>query len=1159
MQGLEDRRMLSFGPVGAEFRVNTITANTQRFSSAGMDADGDFVVVWQSEGQDGDGAGIFAQMYSAAGAPLGGELHVNTTTADDQAHPSVAMDPNGDFVVAWQSYAQDGFAYGVFARRFNALGVPQGAEFQVNTFTDDWQHEPAVAMDDAGNFVVVWQSYFQDGDGYGVYAQRYNAAGATQGGEFRVNVVTADWQRKPSVAMDSLGNFAVAWESNLQDGSGYGIFARRYNSAGVPQSGEFPVNTITNDFQIEPSIAMDDTGDFVVAWENIDTNAGLYEIRGQRYDAAGAPQGGEFLANTLTPGYQTSASVAMDSDGDFVIAWDSLGQDGSVYGVYAQKFSAAGVKQGGELQANTFTAGQQRFPSVAIDQDGDAVIAWQSDVQDGSAYGIYAKRFIETVKVLDDGEPGFSTAGNWVFFTDTGVGYKDDVRYAYGEPGSSDVAEWSLSVAAPGKYRVSATWFVNPDYFYLNSETATFFVSDDGVARGAHVYNPQVPPEDLNADGATWDDLGIFDITSNTVLVQLTTAGANGYVVADAIRIERVGDLAPTAEIQVSEGGFDIPDNTGSVDFGVVEFNDSPEKAFTISNVGAVVLNLGLPVLPVGFLLVSPPTQSLAPGENTTFVVRLDGTQPGSYAGEVSFTTEDSDENPFNFTISGEVLATQIRDNGEPAYVDASDWETSEIGLGRDGDYRYLVDTTGDDSATWTFDVTPGRYSIAATWYVNPSYNYLFAGSATFSVSDSGIARGTSVVSQQNAPGDFNDAGSDWANLGVFDITSTSLAVQLLSAGANGILVADGIRIQRIGDLVNAPEIQVTEGTQNIPDGTGSVAFGTIEFNGLAEKTFTISNVGTQPLTLTSPIVLPVGFILVSPPSQSVLGPGESTFFVVALAATQPGTYSGPVSFGTDDADENPFNFTLSGQVQATQIRDDGGPGYSDDSDWQSPGNGLGHDGDYRYLLDTTGDDLATWTFNVIPGQYRISATWYVNPSYDYLFASSATFTVYDGGISGGQAVINQQDAPNDFNADGSDWEDLGVFNISNAALVVELMSAGANGILVADAIRIIRVGDLPAFSGNAQADGGAGQSTSGNSPQLGSQPASPLRQDPPSADAVETALASVFPQEDVDDVAIVLAEDRAAAEFSDDGADLPAADPSNDSEAIDLALAEWV
>ena len=73
--------------------------------------------------------------------------------------------------------------------------------------------------------MITWLSKGQDGSDYGVYAQRYNAAGVAQGTEFQVNTYTTNYQLNSSVAMDSDGDFVIAWESSSQDGSTNGIFA----------------------------------------------------------------------------------------------------------------------------------------------------------------------------------------------------------------------------------------------------------------------------------------------------------------------------------------------------------------------------------------------------------------------------------------------------------------------------------------------------------------------------------------------------------------------------------------------------------------------------------------------------------------------------------------------------------------------------------------------------------------------------------------------------------------------------------------------------------------------------------------------------------------------------------------------------------------------
>ena len=122
--------------------------------------------------------------------PSGSEFQVNSYTTNLQTSPAPASDGSGNFVVLWQSNGQDGSALGVFGQRFNATGDAQGSEFQVNSYTTSFQFGPSVASDANGDFVVVWSSGYQDGDQRGVLAQRFNASGVPQASEFRINSYT---------------------------------------------------------------------------------------------------------------------------------------------------------------------------------------------------------------------------------------------------------------------------------------------------------------------------------------------------------------------------------------------------------------------------------------------------------------------------------------------------------------------------------------------------------------------------------------------------------------------------------------------------------------------------------------------------------------------------------------------------------------------------------------------------------------------------------------------------------------------------------------------------------------------------------------------------------------------------------------------------------
>ena len=119
----------------------------------------------------------------------------------------------GDFVVAWESNCQDGSDYGVFARRFNATGVPQASEFQVNAYTATTRAiRPSASTARATS---SWRGPASAGWlGDGVFARRFNAAGTPQASEFRVNSHTLELSElSRRGAWMTGGDFVVAWQS----------------------------------------------------------------------------------------------------------------------------------------------------------------------------------------------------------------------------------------------------------------------------------------------------------------------------------------------------------------------------------------------------------------------------------------------------------------------------------------------------------------------------------------------------------------------------------------------------------------------------------------------------------------------------------------------------------------------------------------------------------------------------------------------------------------------------------------------------------------------------------------------------------------------------------------------------------------------------------
>jgi hypothetical protein len=214
---------------GPEFRVNSDTAADYYEGGPRVtrDATGRFTVVWSNHyyGTDSFGA-VVGQRFEAAGVRLGPQFLVNTYTTYIQSGPTAASDPAGNVVVVWNSEGQDGDWEGTFGQRFDASGARLGPEFPVNTYTTQYQVLPTAAVAPDGSFLVAFrQANFGPSPEMDVRARRFTASGVPEGPDFLVNTYTPGYQGDALVAATGAGAFVVAW-SSAHDGSGWGVFAR---------------------------------------------------------------------------------------------------------------------------------------------------------------------------------------------------------------------------------------------------------------------------------------------------------------------------------------------------------------------------------------------------------------------------------------------------------------------------------------------------------------------------------------------------------------------------------------------------------------------------------------------------------------------------------------------------------------------------------------------------------------------------------------------------------------------------------------------------------------------------------------------------------------------------------------------------------------------
>lgn len=351
-------------------RVNVRTARLN---------DGGYMLVWSSYGDDGSGFGVYAQRYDAAGTKVGTVFRANTTTASEQYTPDVEALQDGGFAIIWSAYLQPGDDnHEVYMQRYNAAGAAVGSQFRVNTYTGLHQWQPKLARLANNELIAVWSTQQNSGI-FQIWGRRYDANGAAIGAEFKISTNNGGHKDASSIVALVNGGYVVVWQDwSGQDGSGYGVYGQIYDASSAPVGTEFKVNTNTANTQWEPTLAALAGGGFVVAWSSAAQDGSGYGVYAQRYASNGASVGSEFRIATTTANDQRAADIIGLSDGGFYVAWTSAFQDGSGYGIYGQRFDAAGAPVGIETQLNSVTANDQYYPSLVELANGDLVVTWQS-------------------------------------------------------------------------------------------------------------------------------------------------------------------------------------------------------------------------------------------------------------------------------------------------------------------------------------------------------------------------------------------------------------------------------------------------------------------------------------------------------------------------------------------------------------------------------------------------------------------------------------------------------------------------------------------------------------------------------------------------------------------------------------------------------------
>lgn len=374
----------------SEFHANSTTANAQATPAIARLSTGSYVVAWRSVGQENDATstgGIYARVFSSAGAAQSSEIRISPLDAVNQAAPSVAALSNGRYVVA---YTDAGNSNDVIYRLVAADNTV-GSALTAHATTTGAQSNARVAALSNGNFAIAWINPDNSND---ISARVFSGTdGSAVGNEFTVNATTTGAQSLPDVAGLANGEFVVTWRDPANSGD---IFARRANASGTLGS-EITVATGANN-QTNARVAGFADGTFVVTYSepSLDGDSSSENnIYFRRYDATGTAAGSATRANAAAAANQVTPVIAGFSNGGFVVAWSSNVYDYENNGVFGRRFDSAGAAiDTTDFQVNEKRHFSQTAPAITAGTTSAFAAAWTDSAEEGASNtGVEARVF----------------------------------------------------------------------------------------------------------------------------------------------------------------------------------------------------------------------------------------------------------------------------------------------------------------------------------------------------------------------------------------------------------------------------------------------------------------------------------------------------------------------------------------------------------------------------------------------------------------------------------------------------------------------------------------------------------------------------------------------------------------------------------------------
>ncbi|SMD34644.1 Por secretion system C-terminal sorting domain-containing protein [Reichenbachiella faecimaris] len=386
---------------GNEFIVNSTTTNTQEKPDVAQNENGDFVVVWRDYSNSSYPA-VRAQRYNKEGIRQGSEIKVNSSTMSSLDDPEVALNDNGNFMVVWTEYSVvGGESDDILGRVFDWDGTELMTESIINEETNYNQYNPDIAIRSGGDFQVIWSERYSSDDSWNrVYSQLYSANGEPDESGNQTLFELEEIENvnlKASIAINDSGEMAIPYIYDY-DGVTNGFYVFNEKLEIIADNVSFSESSYVD--SNKPPVTTDEDGDFILTWSEYILGDEVYNLMARTYSAENGFDSDPVIIGELES--EVSPNIALVDDGDLIISYTQYEVEADLYSAYIRRISSELNPIGPEIKINEISASGSTNNAIASSPDGSYTVVWQSQYADNSSDAIMARQFVSHKPIVEN-------------------------------------------------------------------------------------------------------------------------------------------------------------------------------------------------------------------------------------------------------------------------------------------------------------------------------------------------------------------------------------------------------------------------------------------------------------------------------------------------------------------------------------------------------------------------------------------------------------------------------------------------------------------------------------------------------------------------------------------------------------------------------------